>query len=114
MRSDSPNKGWFVTALCVASISLCCIGNATAGPTSTVHLAVDLGHRGEVKSVAFSPDGRLVLTGGEAQTARIWDPATGHEIHQVKLGGHGLIYAVAFDLPHARLFAGGSDHTGGF
>jgi len=113
MRSDSPNKGWFVTALCVASISLCCIGNATAGPTSTVHLAVDLGHRGEVKSVAFSPDGRLVLTGGEDQTARIWDLATGHEIHQVKLGGHGLIYAVAFDLPHARLFAGGSDPTVG-
>jgi WD40 repeat protein len=37
------------------------------------------GHTGLVWSVAFSPDGRLLLSGSKDGTARFWDPATGEE-----------------------------------
>ena len=37
------------------------------------------GHSDEVAAVAFSPDGRRVLSGGDAST-RLWDVATGEEI----------------------------------
>ena len=33
--------------------------------------------RGRVESVAFSPDGKIILTGSDDFTARLWDAATG-------------------------------------
>ena len=37
------------------------------------------GHTGMVYSVAFSPDGKRVLTGSRDNTARVWDATTGPE-----------------------------------
>jgi WD40 repeat protein len=38
---------------------------------------------GTVASVAFSPDGRMLLTATEARPPRLWDVATGRLLHQV-------------------------------
>ena len=47
---------------------------------------MDWGHHGIVNSVAFSPDGKLLASGSVDKTVKLWDAATGAEVHT--LAGH--------------------------
>ena len=38
------------------------------------------GHTGSVRSAAFSPDGKRIVTASEDNTARLWDAESGKEI----------------------------------
>jgi RNA polymerase sigma factor (sigma-70 family) len=40
------------------------------------------GHRGTVRSLQFSPDGRLLVSAGEDKTIRFWNPRTGNEVRR--------------------------------
>jgi WD40 repeat protein len=53
------------------------------------------GHTGTIYGVAFSPDGRTVLSGSVDAQAALWDAATGRRLHQLQ-GHAGMIWAVAF------------------
>jgi WD40 repeat protein len=68
------------------------------------------GHTAAVRSVAFSPDGRLLASGSHDHTIKLWDVATGSLVRT--LTGHtSLVNSVAFS-PDGRLLASGShDHT---
>ena len=39
------------------------------------------GHAEYVRSVAFSPDGKLVASGSDDRRVKIWDAATGAEVN---------------------------------
>jgi WD40 repeat protein len=74
------------------------------------------GHRGTVMSVAFSPDGKILASGGgtlavtDSQShgeLKLWD--TNAKTHRLDLEGHKeMVFALAFS-PDGRLLASGSD-----
>ena len=66
------------------------------------------GHSGEVLAVAFSPDGRRILTGSADRTARLWDATSGDEL--LILEGHEAgVSFVAFSSDGAKVVLGCSD-----
>ena len=60
-------------------------------------------------SVAFSPDGKRVLTGSIDKTARVWDAETGQE--KAVLMGHTPVTSVAFSPDGKRILTGSDDKT---
>jgi len=63
------------------------------------------GHLGDVETVAFSPDGRLLVSGGCDNTVRVWNPQTAECLRCLK-GHTGWVTALTFS-PDGRLLASG-------
>jgi WD40 repeat protein/serine/threonine protein kinase/tetratricopeptide (TPR) repeat protein len=73
-------------------------------------LRVVLSHPAPVDAAAFSPDGRLVLTGGDDFKARLWDATSGAAVGPV-LEHPGTVHAVAFSPDGKTLLTGCADST---
>ena len=59
------------------------------------------GHWSSINSVAFSPDGKQVVSASDDQTIQPWDATTGVALHT--LGGHlGSVNSVAFSPDRKR------------
>jgi WD40 repeat protein len=70
-------------------------------------LAVLRGHRGAVQDARYSPDGKLLLTTGEDNTARIWDAATGRVIRVLQ--HPNTVYRSAFSPDGRRVVTSDED-----
>ncbi len=68
------------------------------------------GHTALVTSVAFSPDGKRIVSGSEDNTVKVWDAATGTEALSLK-GHTGPVTSVAFSPDGKRIVSGSWDNT---
>jgi WD40 repeat protein len=66
------------------------------------------GPKGAMSSVAFSADGRFLVSGSIDKTVRVWDLVSGREIRTIKAHGSG-VNAVALS-GDSKLLATGSHH----
>jgi WD40 repeat protein len=69
------------------------------------------GQKLPVLSVAFSPDGRRIVSGSVDQTLRLWDATTGQEIGAPLTGHSGSVWSVAFSRDGQRIVSGSDDDT---
>ena len=74
-------------------------------------LSLGFVHGGPVYSVAFSPDGKTVLTGSDDNTARLWDAETGQFLRVAPFQHALRIRAVAISPDGQTVITGSADHT---
>jgi WD40 repeat protein/predicted Ser/Thr protein kinase len=81
-------------------------GTVKARDAATGKVLWETGRPGPSASVTFSPDGRWAAAGG--WNARVWDAATGEELHTLTGGANG-VRSVRFSPDGSRLVAGGDE-----
>ncbi|QZH62464.1 TIR domain-containing protein [Mycolicibacterium farcinogenes] len=69
------------------------------------------GHTGDVKGVAFSPDGKLIASTAGDATIRLWDTETRNPIGEPMRGHEGIVFPLAFSPDSSRIVTGGADKT---
>jgi WD40 repeat protein len=73
-------------------------------------VAVLSGHTDSVRSVTFSSDGTLLVSGSDDKTLKLWDIQTGGVIKT--LHGHDdYVYSVSISSNHTTIASGSADYT---
>jgi WD40 repeat protein len=79
----------------------------TATGAQRLHIRVN---EGPLREMAYSPDGRLLVSSGDSGVLRVWDAWTGKAVAQ--LAGHrGWVVSLSFAPDGKTLASGGADGT---
>ena len=66
--------------------------------------------KSSVKAVAFSSDGRRIVSGLEDKSVRVWDALTGEELNLLE-GHTDLVNSVAFSSDGSHIVSGSSNKS---
>ncbi|TFK65886.1 WD40 repeat-like protein [Pluteus cervinus] len=75
------------------------------------HTMILKNHQDSVTSVAFSPDGKYVVSGSEDKTVRIWEVETGQQKGPSLEGHDNYVTSVAFSPDGKYVVSGSDDNT---
>jgi WD40 repeat protein len=64
-------------------------------PAQRPDMVVESGHSGKMNTVAFSPDGKILASGGDDALIKLWDAGSGRMIRTL-YGHSSVVLAVAF------------------
>jgi WD40 repeat protein len=71
---------------------------------------IRLRHGGQIGSVAFSPDGKILASGATDHLVKVWDPDTGEELATLKDHTEG-VWSIALSPDGKTLATGSADKT---
>ncbi|KIM84728.1 hypothetical protein PILCRDRAFT_67515 [Piloderma croceum F 1598] len=84
------------------------VGRAVRWPAFSLVIE---GHKATIFSVAFSPDGKRIVTGSSDRTAQVWDSETGTKVAAPFTGHKDVVFSVAYGPDNTRIVSGSADKT---